>query len=74
MPIRNSLELQASQQWLSGMEQILQGLRQTVLPKNPKLDELMSERYIEEIIKVRREIDDYLDIKTGVELEEVGVS
>jgi len=73
MPIRNSLELQASQQWLSGMERILEGLRQTLLPKNPKLYELMSERYVEEIVKVRREIDDYLGIETGVALEEVEV-
>jgi hypothetical protein len=71
MAIQTSLELEASQQWLNLMEQVLEELRQTVLPKNPKLYEVMSERYIEEIVKVRRDINTYLDIHSGAELEEV---
>jgi hypothetical protein len=73
MPIRNSQELAASQQWLNTMERILEELRQTVLPKSPELYQVMSERYVEEIVKVQREINDYLDIKAEEELEVVEV-
>jgi hypothetical protein len=73
MAIRNSQQLQASQRWLSTMEQVLEGLRQTVRPQNTQLYEVMSERYVEEIVRVQREINDYLDINMDAELEEVEV-
>ena len=54
--------LEATQHGLACIESALAAIRQNVLPYNPQLYALMSEGYIDQILKLRAQIDEYLGL------------
>jgi hypothetical protein len=58
--IADENELRVSLQQMQNVIQALDDLRETVLPANPELFAVMSEGYIDQIARIRDEIDEYL--------------
>ena len=61
--IRNDEVLKVVREQLARAEGALESIRRDVLPKNPQMYALMSESYIDTILKLRGEIDNYLGIE-----------
>jgi hypothetical protein len=60
--IRTDEELAVVRSQLTLIEDALASLRREVLPKNKRNYEVLSEGYVEQIVKLRAEIEAYLGI------------
>lgn len=60
--ITTRAQLQASQEYLASMEAGLEQLRQKFMPNWPDRFELLGARYSEEIVRVRAEIDAFIQL------------
>ena len=64
--IANPNELRVSLEQMGRVINALDDVKQTVLPKNPALFATLAEAYLEDLNRLRLEIDDYLlELKTA---------
>jgi hypothetical protein len=63
--IQNDAELAVVHQQLALAHEALSALRRDVLPKNTRNYEVFSEGYIDQILALRAEIDQYLGLPSG---------
>jgi len=62
--IKNEAQLKLTHEQLSRLESALSSLKSEIYPTNPELFFVMAEGYVEHIMRLRKEIDDY----TGISL------
>lgn len=72
--IQNDEQLLTVKQQLERVESALHSLKQRLLPQNEATFRLMAEGYVDQIAALRREIDQYLGIRTEAEAVEGSAS
>jgi hypothetical protein len=67
--IYNEQELASTEAQLSRLERALAALKAAVYPKSPERFFLMAEAYVDEIQKLRQEIDDFIGLTLLIQHE-----